>query len=180
MFRRNRQTAAVEHASCDDFRKIFTEDMNGLHLLAMLLTADESLAAECFVAGLEDGIRDNSVFQQWARSWSKRAIIKNAITAIKPGQMDERDNTGLLDAGDDDKNLLFGPVTRLDPLERFVFVMSVLEGYSPAECSSLLSCSLQEVLGARGEALRALAAGEPYSEDSIDVPLTMLMAAGVA
>src|SRR5258708_22903068 len=116
MFRRNRQSVAAEHASCDDFRKIFTEDMNGLHLLAMLLTADESLAAECFVAGLEDGIRDNAVFQQCARSWSKRAIIKNAISAIKPGQMDERDNTVLLDTCDDNQDLLFVPVTPLHPL----------------------------------------------------------------
>src|SRR6476659_5385435 len=88
MFRRtNQQHArerATEYATCKDFQQIFTEDMVGLHRLAFLLTADEARAEQCFVAGLEDSIHGNPVFRQWARAWSKRAIIQNAIKTMAP------------------------------------------------------------------------------------------------
>src|SRR5262245_55229723 len=74
----------AEYATRKDFQKIFTEDMADLHLLAFLLTADQDKADQCFVSGLEDSINGNPVFREWARSWSKRAIIKNAIKALAP------------------------------------------------------------------------------------------------
>src|SRR5437660_5071848 len=124
MFRRNRQHAAHqadEHATCNDFRKIFTEDMDGLHLLALLLTANEEMAAHCFVAGLDDSIRDNSVFRQWARSWSRRAIIKNAIQYIKPGQPEEQTCDDDFEAVSAQRDKLVSGVTQLAPMERFAF-----------------------------------------------------------
>src|SRR5207244_3583712 len=88
MFRRKSQQRAreraTEYATCKDFQRIFTEDMVGLHRLAFLLTADQAKAEQCFVAGLEESIRGNPVFRQWARAWSKRAIIQNAIKTIAP------------------------------------------------------------------------------------------------
>src|SRR6478735_2609651 len=75
---------ATEYASCKDFQRIFSEDMVGLHRLAFLLTANEAMAEQCFVAGLEDSIHGNPVFRQWARAWSKRAIIQSAIKAVGP------------------------------------------------------------------------------------------------
>ena len=66
------------------FSRFSREDMVGLHRLAFLLTADHAKAEQCFVAGLEDSIRGNPVFRQWARAWSKRAIIQNAIKTIAP------------------------------------------------------------------------------------------------
>src|ERR1043166_2019671 len=88
MFRsRNKKKAierATEYASCKDFKQIFTEDMVGLPRLAFLLTADHAKAEQCFVAGLEDSIHGNPVFKQWARAWSKRAIIQSAIKAVAP------------------------------------------------------------------------------------------------
>src|SRR5262245_20545098 len=88
MFRRKKsyraRGRANEYATCRDFRQIFTEDMAGLHLLAYLLTADVAKAEQCFVAGLEDSIHGNQVFKQWARAWSKRAIIQNAIKMATP------------------------------------------------------------------------------------------------
>src|SRR3979411_510187 len=75
---------ATEYASCKDFQQIFNEDMVGLHRLAFFLTADPAKAEQCFVAGLEDSIHGNPVFRQWARAWSKRAIIQSAIKAVVP------------------------------------------------------------------------------------------------
>src|SRR5215469_18242139 len=79
-----KKAKATAYATRRDFQEIFTEDMTGLHLLAFLLSADTDKAEQCFVAGLESSIAGNPVFQQWARSWSKRAIIKNAIKMIAP------------------------------------------------------------------------------------------------
>src|ERR1700758_1067653 len=91
--RRNKQKTmerATEYASCKDFKQIFTEDMAGLHRLAFLLTADHAKAEQCFVAGLEDSIHGNPVFRQWARAWSKRAIIHNAIKTMAPAAHQHR------------------------------------------------------------------------------------------
>src|SRR5215813_13228740 len=88
MFRRREsqraRERATEYATCKDFRQIFTEDMAGLHLLAYLLTADMAKAEQSFVAGLDDSIRGNQVFKQWARAWSKRTIIQNAVKLMAP------------------------------------------------------------------------------------------------
>ena len=44
-------------------------------------------------------------------------------------------------------------VTQLVPLERFVFVMSILERYSIWDCSLMLGCSMKKVVQARMRAL---------------------------
>ena len=52
-------------------------------------------------------------------------------------------------------------VTRLAPLERFVFVMSVLEGYSDRKCCLFLSCTLESLMRVRLQALRKLPTFDP-------------------
>jgi len=47
-------------------------------------------------------------------------------------------------------------VTRLALLERFVFVLSMLERYSGWDCSLLLGCSIKKVAVAQRRALRRL------------------------
>ena len=55
--------------------------------------------------------------------------------------------------------LRLGAILKLNALERFVFVMSALEGYSYLDCSILLGCSRQAVANARARALERLANG---------------------
>jgi DNA-directed RNA polymerase specialized sigma24 family protein len=148
-----------EYATVEDFRNIFTEETNKLHLLALLLTGDEAKAEQCFVAGLEDSVSSNKVFRDWARSWAKRTIIKNAIEAIQPrpsvpvgSSRTTLQKKGMLPS----RSALHVELQRvlaLEDLDRFVFVMSVLEGYSEKECSLLLGCSPLEVHDARTRAL---------------------------
>jgi len=151
---------ATEYATCHDFRQIFTEDMAGLHLLAYLLTADMAKAEQCFVSGLDDSIHGNLVFKQWARAWSKRTIIQNAVKmmAPAPGQpaAAEAISTQTQIAGAPE-NPLAALVMQWAPFERFVFVMSVLEGYSVRECSALLACRDQDVIAAKSLVLQRLA-----------------------
>jgi DNA-directed RNA polymerase specialized sigma24 family protein len=169
---------AAEFATRADFEKIFTEDMHGLHLLSLLLTADQARAEQAFVAGLEDSIHGNPVFRQWARSWSKRAIIKNAIKLVSPvsAQNATPDESVQAEAnaaqfiqaqtGDAQADALIACVTRLEALQRFVFVMAILEGYSTTECAALLACSPQQILSAKGEVLQHMGS-KPCSEVTV-------------
>jgi hypothetical protein len=181
--RKNRRLheQAAEFATRADFEKIFTEDMHGLHLLALLLTADQELAERSFVAGLEDSIHSNPVFRQWARSWSKRAIIKNAIKLV-PLSVDQSAAPAIsvqAQTGDSQADALITCVTGLKPLQRFVFVMAVLEGYSTAECSALLSCSPQRIVAAKAEVLQHMSA-KPCSQVMVPRKYDILAPALVA
>jgi DNA-directed RNA polymerase specialized sigma24 family protein len=187
MFRRkNKQRArerATEYATCKDFQQIFTEDMVGLHRLAYLLTADQAKAEQCFVAGLEESIRGNPVFRQWARAWSKRAIIQNAIKTIapvppRPGAAAE-EIAPFSQNGSGPENSAAN-VAAWEPFERFVFVMAVLEGYSLRECSTLLACPVQDVMAAKSLALQRLAAETPQAPSISDAPAIPWRAAAFA
>jgi DNA-directed RNA polymerase specialized sigma24 family protein len=161
--RRNKQKTverAAEYASCKDFQQIFTEDIVGLHRLAFLLTADHAKAEQCFVAGLEDSIHGNPVFRQWARSWSKRAIIQSAIKAIAPvptrhGVLPETADAQWQNG--DAVESIAAVVAGWEPFERFVFVMAVLEGYGLRECAALLACPVPDVIVAKSWAMQRLA-----------------------
>jgi DNA-directed RNA polymerase specialized sigma24 family protein len=150
---------ALEHATRKDFEMIFNNDMSALHTLAFLLTADQTKAEQCFVAGLEESIQGNPVFRQWARSWSKRVIIRHAIKMMAPAPGQANPLTGNLPArqADSDRDAFLYPILQLPPFERFVFVISVLEGHSVSDCASLLGCTLTELTRARSQALTNVA-----------------------
>ena len=159
------QEKARAYATRRDFQEIFTEDMTGLHLLALLLTADLDKAERCFVAGLESSIEGNPVFREWVRSWSKRAIIKNAVKMIaptpgNPGPFPQVDGAW---SRDPRAKALITAVTRLAAFERFVLVMTVLEDYSVQECADLLGRSIEEVTAAKSQALKSLGSGPAAS-----------------
>jgi len=182
--RRSKQQNLSEYANCSDFKQIFTQDMAGLHLLAFLLTADHDKAEECFVAGLEDSIKGNPVFREWARSWSKRAIIKRAIKMLAPSPADPRTGGGFsFDSGPGERDVLVASVTALAPFQRFVFAMSVLEGYSATECALLLHCTVKEVVAARAEGLQHVSLRRAADFSQAGRPVTwkeFLPATGVA
>ncbi|HEY6308802.1 MAG TPA: hypothetical protein VI488_20365 [Candidatus Angelobacter sp.] len=149
----------LEYATRNDFAAIFNDDMSALHTLALLLTADQAKAEECFVAGLEESIQGNPVFRQWARSWSKRVVIKNAIKmmAPAPGQANPAKPASAAQREDSESDASMSVVWELPPFERFVFVISVLEGHSVSDCASLLGCTLTELSRARSQALTQIA-----------------------
>lgn len=141
-----------------DFCKVFDDHLNHLYTLSLLLTADHRKAEQCFVAGLEDCLQGNLVFQEWARPWTTRAVIKNAIRIISPLQNETDTTTENYDLTEStsEAGILRAAITTLRPFERFVFVMSILERYSDRECSILLDCTVEEVVGARTQALTRL------------------------
>jgi len=151
------------YASREDFRRIFTEDLDELYQLSFLLTRDPQKAERCFVGGLEDCVAGNSVFREWARSWAKRAIIQNAIRELKPRPNPSNSLTSAAIFLGIDQHSSGPPnhfeidaVFGLEDPERFVFVMSVLEHYSEHDCALLLGCSVLEVRTAHAHALNDL------------------------
>lgn len=144
---------ANEYATREDFCRVFTENLDRLYQLSLLLTGDPKKAEQCFVAGLEDSVKANAPFKDWAGSWAKRVIIKNAIHALQP----HPGTTGSAIAGSPQRRSGAESLLALGDFERFVFVMSVLERYSEQECSVLLGCSFREIRTARIRALEQLA-----------------------
>jgi DNA-directed RNA polymerase specialized sigma24 family protein len=171
--RRRKKTTDQEatlYATRADFCLIFETDMNRLYLLSFLLTGEHSLAEKCFVGGLHMSQAGNPVFKEWAESWARRSIIMNAIRMIRPRLTDASVPSGSKDS------LLHGTerdeiaaLVELPPLERFVFVMSVLERISNHECSLLLSCTRRDVIEARTRALQRTGSAEELRHKVVSI-----------
>ena len=147
------------YASKSDFCRIFAEDMNDLYLLSLLLTADPEKAEQCFVSGLDDCADGNQVFKEWARSWARRAIIKNAIRMVAPQPEAASDGSARKASAQQQPEFRveMSALLELDSFERFACVMSVLERYSDRECALLLNCTRDSVIEARSRALQQVA-----------------------
>ncbi len=121
-----------DYATCADFCEVFRRNTTQLYLLALLLTANHQEAQECFVGAMDKAFAERNVFRGWEESWSKRCLIQHAIGAIifQPGRRETQRDVWLQDACEIRFPALLDGVTQLKPAERFVFVMTVLEGYS--------------------------------------------------
>jgi DNA-directed RNA polymerase specialized sigma24 family protein len=152
---------AEQHAWPADFCRVFHQDMDVLYWLALTLTSDEGKAEECFVAGLEECIEGNSVFKEWARSWSRRVVIKNAIRLMSPRpevtfpspvipQQEKARQEGEV------TEVTLVALVQLTAFDRFVYVMTVLEGYTDRDCATLLGCSTADLVEGRLRALHQI------------------------
>jgi DNA-directed RNA polymerase specialized sigma24 family protein len=158
--RNNPRQHSDAYATGSDFCRIFAENMKDLYLLGFLLTADPAEAEQCFVAGLDDCSQGNQVFKEWARAWARRVVIKNAIRLIAP--VPEAPGRSLRYEGQDharqhnqaELRTEVAAIVGMPAFERFVFVLSVLEGYKDVECALLLGCTRENVRAARVDALQ--------------------------
>jgi hypothetical protein len=164
MTQKYKEARSNEYATRSDFCRIYVEQMNGLYLLSVLLTADLQKAEQCFLAGFEESVSNNAVFKERAYLWARRSIILRAIQLLGPRPTDENQSNEARLSPPIEKvpaevqahpNLV--GIVRLNSFERFVFIMSVLEMYSHQECSLLLGCFRRDVINARTAAIRSLA-----------------------
>ena len=149
------------YATTADFKRIFTEAVDSLYLLSLLLTGDHEKAEKCFVEGIGESTKGNRVFKEWARSWARRSIIQSAIRLINPRQRSVTairtgDVARMMDKVPMVLHAEVRAILELAPLERFVFVMSVLERFSDHECSILLRCARRDIAAARIRAMQQL------------------------
>ena len=162
-----------QYATREDFRKILDEDLNRLYQLSFLLTADRQMAERCFVASIEDCANENRVFRAWARAWTKRVIVENAIRELKPRP--SRSNSCSLPSHRNQQSssptghLTADTLLGLADFERFVFVLCVLERYRKNDCILLLGCSASQLREAWTRAIQTLASIDQVvlSTDSI-------------
>jgi DNA-directed RNA polymerase specialized sigma24 family protein len=149
-----------EYATAADFCRIFSQDLNSLFLLALLLTGDHEKAEQCFVAALENATKRRTVFKEWVRPWVRRAIIQAAQCMVNPRPRHAAEVRTLPPDSSSKKappeRIEIVAVLDLDAFDRFVFVMSVLEEYSYPECAILLGTTRSEVIEARTRALEQL------------------------
>jgi hypothetical protein len=150
----------ADFASRTELCKIFERDMKPLYLLAFLLVANHKDAEQCFAATLEEILQGQAVFKDWALCWIKRSLIKNAIGIVSPTSQPAGESRDPWSAGRQQTiaGYRIDAVLQLMPLERFVFVLSILERYSVRECSIQLGCSTAKVVEARLRGLRGLSA----------------------
>ena len=147
---------ATRYPTAIDVLKAFDEEMRSLYLLAFLLTADHDMAEKCLISAMGECGEGIGVFSDWVRSWSRRTVLKRAIQMIKPAP-DHADKVYLSDlkqSATPAEHNPFASILSLDAFERFVFVMSILEGHSDAECAVLLRCSRRDVIMARALAVK--------------------------
>lgn len=162
----------IPYATAFDFCRTFTEELHRLYLLSLLLTADHDKAEKCVVSALGECGDGIGVFAEWTSSWARRAILKYAIQMIKPVP-EHPDSLPLV------RRNGFGPLTENNPFativslvafERFVYVMSILEGQSEQDCAILLRCSRRDVIIARELSLTRVAnTDETYAQANVCV-----------
>jgi len=148
---------AAEYTTPSDFCRTFKQDMNRLYLLSLLLTGGRRSAVQCFVSSLGDCLDMKPVFKDWTDFWTRHIVVHNAIRMLSPAANpkgeDSRPHISQLDAA---LSPVLRSVLRLGTFERFVFVMSVLEGYSDRDCSLLLGSSTRDVVDAKAKAFEHL------------------------
>lgn len=153
---------SLQNNVCQTFR----QDMKGLYLLCLLLTGSEHCAEQCFVSSLGDCMNLRAAFADWNISRIRHVVIQNAIRMMSLVMKNNKDATspsGQSSVISSTNPALHG-VLRLETFERFVFVMSMLEGYSDHECAQLLRASAREVAVAKEMAFRHLAAPSKSQE----------------
>lgn len=153
--------AVTRYAAPTDCYRIFSDEMDSLYYLAFLLTADQEIAEQCFVGALGECVNRFSMLLNTARSWTRTAIVRSAIGIIRPVP---KEDPCFVNAELPGVNDPFAFIVSLPAFERFVFVMSILEGQSYEDCQNLLSCSRQEIDMARKTAMKCFAAGNCYFE----------------
>lgn len=143
------------YATATDFCDLFKKDMSRFYLLALMLTGDANAAEKCFAAALESS-QSGSVFSDWAHRWATHNIVKEAIRMVAPSQERRRSEKNSVEWQGSPQKTMAALLANLPALDRFVYVMSVLENYSDRECASFLGCALSEIRPAREKAIRQL------------------------
>jgi len=154
----------IRYATGEDFFRLFLNDVERPYLLSYLLTANHVKAEECFAASFDDCVDGIAVFQEWVDAWARRVIVRKAVRLMRsspsdPGPRkctfyaaDKSSFPGIALCGD-----CLAKFLALEDFERFVFVLSVLEGYPDHSCAILLGTARQEIGATRVCALNHVA-----------------------
>jgi DNA-directed RNA polymerase specialized sigma24 family protein len=147
-----------EYARKEEFVGVFDCESVGLQRLALLLTANSDVAKRCLSRAFRECIASTSVSKEWVVSWTRRMVIRNAISLVMGlggrsfvNTNDEADDGFVAFSPDDSVRAIAASESILDlpEFERFVFVICVLERYSIHDCALLLGKSPRDINEAR-------------------------------
>ena len=147
-----------------DYANVLIGYMNSLYLLSFLVTGNMQAAEGCFGKALDEYVEARSGFVEWAQQHGRRAVLRHAVQTVTPvpraaySWSFDGTERSLVSAA----HQPFAAITSLNPFERFVFVMSVIEGMCEEECAALLNCRVQDVAIGR-ELAHAIIAVEDLS-----------------
>jgi len=145
------------YSSKADFCRLFEQEMSRLYLLALMLTGDAATAERCFERSLETCSASGRISSEWAPRWATHNIIKNAIEMVEPAREKNQRAKAVKSISASRQATLAAVLGSIARLDRFAYVMSVLERYSDRECASYLGCSVSEIAPARERAVQAVA-----------------------
>jgi len=143
-----------EYARNEEFVSVFECERVRLQRLSLLLTANSEAGKRCLTRAFRECISSSSVSKEWALSWTRRVVIRNAINLVMSPGGETLDNTrdetgnGLVAFSHDDSPAViadYESILDLPELDRFVFVICVLENYSMYDCALLLDRSLRDI-----------------------------------
>jgi hypothetical protein len=165
-----------KYAVADDFRGVFEDGMASLYQLAFILTAEHLKAEQVFVASFEDAVKSKQVFNEWSRRWATRTVIKNAIRALNPYpiQPSAIPVAVLVHSGGRSQahtpSLVLNAILALKNFDRFVYVMTTLEGYPEHDCALLMNATHRQVREARVRAMQMVSLLQPTQDGAALVP----------
>jgi DNA-directed RNA polymerase specialized sigma24 family protein len=142
---------ATSHQRCEMIRA----QIKSLYLLAYMLTASRELAESALISAVDHILCDDSIDTE-LRSWSIRILALKSVSAIRGASDHDPSDTWSAEDSTPELADLVNAVTGLAPMERHVFVLSVLERFADMECAILLDCNLEEVAEIRTSALQHL------------------------
>jgi hypothetical protein len=143
---------SAEYATEQDYCEIFHREMQSFYQLALMLTGSHARAEQSFADALSDCLGGTATFKPWALSRSRLAVIERAINNAEPKLREAP--VGL--------SKQIEAILQLDVLDRFVYVLTVLEQYSVRDCAILLRRRVPEINAARLRAMVAIA--EPTTQ----------------
>jgi DNA-directed RNA polymerase specialized sigma24 family protein len=155
---RKKQSARGEYAGKEEFVSVFECERAGLQRLAVLLTANSDAVKCCLVRAFRECISSSSVSKRWTLSWTRRVVIRNAISLVMSrgsessvSGSDDKDDGFIAFSPDDTPCAIAGSESILDlpEFDRLVFVICDLEHYSIYDCALLLGRSLRDIVEAR-------------------------------
>lgn len=146
-------TFRTDYATCKDICAAFEREMDQFYLFAFLLTGNHASAEACFLRVMNSAPGDQLVLKQYVPSWIRRRLIKDAMETVF-GTSRSTKATDPWFEGAPAKDAI-DHLAQLPDMERFVYVMAVLEGYSMKQCSVLLGRTVETVNTAKVRALES-------------------------
>ena len=143
-----------EYASKEEFARTFECERVGLQRLALLLTANRDDAKRCLILAFQQCVASGSVSHGWVLSWTRRTVIRSAISLVmgfrRPlfvNTNDDADSGVIAFSPDDSLPTIAEAESILDlpEFDRLVFVICVLERYLIHDCALLLGRSPRDI-----------------------------------